>query len=67
MKTKYLNMLVVMLLFLSGCNREESITPTSICTTPAAIYHSKGEAFQNIIDNYTAKGLPGIALLIKRQ
>ncbi len=65
MKTKYLNMLVVMLLFLSGCNREESITPTSICTTPAAIYHSKGEAFQNIIDNYTAKGLPGIALLIK--
>ncbi|MBL7705138.1 MAG: serine hydrolase [Taibaiella sp.] len=53
------------ILLLSACSRKESITPTEACTVAPAPSHSKGTAFQGIITDYTHKGLPGIALLVK--
>lgn len=53
------------ILLLSACSRKESITPTEACTVAPAPSHSKGMAFQGIITDYTHKGLPGIALLVK--
>lgn len=53
------------ILLLSACSRKESITPTEACTVAPAPLHSKGTAFQEIITDYTRKGLPGIALLVK--
>ena len=53
------------ILLLSSCARKNSITPTEVCTVAPVSAHSKGAAFQEIIGEYTQKGLPGIALLVK--
>lgn len=59
-----ISILLALLVFI-GCKKNNSITETAVCTfTPSAV-HSKGSAFQGIIDDYTKKGLPGIVLLIK--
>lgn len=61
-----LRLLVPLILILwSSCKRKESITPTDVCTYTPAAAHTKGPAFQAIIDRYTQKGLPGIVLLVK--
>lgn len=58
-------LLLAGLLLLGSCSRKASITPTDVCTVAPAASHSKGAAFQEVIDQYTQKGLPGIALLVK--
>jgi len=61
-----LRLLVPLILILwSSCKKKESITPTDVCTYTPAAAHTKGPAFQAIIDRYTQKGLPGIVLLVK--
>ena len=46
-----------------GCQKE-SIGHTTACTyTPTM--HPKAQAYQAVLDNYTAKGLPGISALIR--
>ncbi|RYD99674.1 MAG: class C beta-lactamase-related serine hydrolase [Sphingobacteriales bacterium] len=53
------------ILLLSACSRKESIMPTGVCTVAPSPSHTKGTAFQEIIETYTQKGLPGIVLLVK--
>ncbi len=62
---KFRVLLPLILMLWSSCKRKESITPTDVCTYTPAAAHTKGAAFQNIMDEYTQKGLPGIVLLIK--
>ncbi len=58
-------MILAGVLLLSACSRKGSITPTEVCSVATAPSHSKGTAFQEIIADFTHKGLPGIALLVK--
>ncbi|HRP90334.1 MAG TPA: serine hydrolase [Edaphocola sp.] len=64
MKNKITILFSIAFLFAS-CLQKPSITPTDECLMTAPSPHSKGAAFQDIITQYSAKGLPGIALLVK--
>jgi len=59
-----LGIVVLFLLVFVACKKEEIISPTFTCTEDTNVYpHPKGVRFQQIIDEYTQKGLPGISLL----
>lgn len=62
---KFRLLIPLILILWSSCKKKESITPTEVCTYTPAGAHTKGAAFQDIIDAYTQKGLPGIVLLVK--
>ncbi len=47
-----------------SCSKK-TIEATQTCSGPVYPAHPKGTLFQATIDNYTQKGLPGIALLVK--
>lgn len=49
---------------LFSCSKK-TIEATQICTAPVFPAHAKSAQFQSVIDKYTQKGLPGIALLIR--
>jgi D-alanyl-D-alanine carboxypeptidase len=54
------------LAMINGCNKTE-IGPTQPCSPinpDSSATHPKGAAFQSLLDEYVAKGLPGAALLI---
>ncbi|HTO15722.1 MAG TPA: serine hydrolase domain-containing protein [Edaphocola sp.] len=51
--------------FFYACMQKPSIEPTAACLVSPTASHSKGVAFQDIIDDFTEKGLPGISLLVK--
>lgn len=57
---------LVVLMFIS-CSKEVNHTDTLNCTQTIehSLVHSKSEAFQNHINSYIAKGLPGISMLIE--
>lgn len=57
---------IVMLLTFTGC-REDEIRPTETCTVsaPSPDEHPKAQIFQNVLDQYTRKGLPGISMLVR--
>lgn len=57
---------VAALVLFGACERAE-IQPTDFCVADAVAVHSKADLYQGIIDEYTRKGLPGIALLIRDQ
>jgi D-alanyl-D-alanine carboxypeptidase len=59
----FLLLIVVSTAFFS-CSKK-TIEATQICTVPAFPQHAKAVTFQAVIDKYTQKGLPGIALLIR--
>lgn len=65
---RYLLFLVLMSgLFLTGC-KEDEIGPTQSCalTQPdSSQLHPKNEAFVELLNKYTHKGLPGIILLVR--
>jgi D-alanyl-D-alanine carboxypeptidase len=55
--------------FLSACNQEELIQPTSNCTYSGEFTinesHPKAAAIQSLMDKYLVKGIPGATVLIK--
>ncbi|MFT5168786.1 MAG: D-alanyl-D-alanine carboxypeptidase [Saprospiraceae bacterium] len=54
-------------ILLIGCKKDE-IQPTSNCNIPAwdnSSEHPDGSDFQEILEEYTTKGLPGISILIR--
>ncbi len=66
MKKSFL--LFISVLLLVGCTKH-FIKPTVICMDnqdfiESSNNHPKGDALQNILDSYTAEGIPGITLLI---
>ncbi|HMQ64351.1 MAG TPA: hypothetical protein PKE06_26950, partial [Flavilitoribacter sp.] len=56
----------VMLLLIWSCQKDP-IRPTVACTVsaPSPDEHPKAAIYRSIIDQYTAGGLPGIAILIR--
>ncbi|HAD14593.1 MAG TPA: hypothetical protein DCF33_19380 [Saprospirales bacterium] len=58
---------LLVLLLPNACQKVE-IGHTEACTNiPAGIMHPKAAAYQAVVDKYTAKGLPGISILIRDQ
>jgi D-alanyl-D-alanine carboxypeptidase len=71
MKLPILRCILLILIFCStsSCNKE-FIEATSTCTTtlpPTSNTHPKAGAYQQLLDTYTKRGLPGIFLLIRDQ
>ena len=64
MKPVYALLLFAGSLHLCSCSKK-TIEATQVCTMPDLPAHAKATRFQAVIDNYTQKGLPGIALLVK--
>lgn len=56
--------ILALALTLNTCQKDE-IRPSATCTPKMAQQHPKGALYQEVIDEYTRKGLPGIALLIR--
>lgn len=56
--------ILALALTLPTCQKDE-IRPSANCTPNMAQQHPKGALYQEVIDEYTRKGLPGIALLIR--
>jgi len=54
----------VSLLSISSCSKK-TIEATFVCEAPSLPTHPKQQGFSDIINKFTDKGLPGIALLIK--
>ena len=56
-----------LLLMLMWSCQKDPIRPTNACTVsaPSPDEHPKAAIYQSVIDQYTAKGLPGIAILIR--
>jgi D-alanyl-D-alanine carboxypeptidase len=52
------------LLLLLSCQSID-IGPTDICTSTETPAHPKASIYQAVLDDYRAKGLPGIAILIR--
>ncbi len=50
--------------FFTACERAE-IQPTDLCMPAMSEAHAKADLYQGVIDEYTRKGLPGIAVLIR--
>lgn len=48
----------------SSCSRK-TIEATQVCSSPAYPAHPKAARFQAVLDAYTQKGLPGMALLVR--
>ena len=62
------SLLITSVLLLAGCTKH-FIKPTAICMDnqdfiQSSINHPKGNTLQNILESYTAEGIPGITLLI---
>jgi D-alanyl-D-alanine carboxypeptidase len=60
-------LLILMLTGIVSC-KEKAISPTEDCSidyTDSSAVHPKAQVFQNVLDKYVSKGLPGITLLIK--
>jgi D-alanyl-D-alanine carboxypeptidase len=72
MNNRFLNILLVFFiagLMLTSCKKDE-IQPTTNCDIPTSdnsLAHLDGDNFQRVIDKYTAKGLPGISILIRNE
>ncbi len=72
MNTRLLNIYFVFFilgLLLAGC-KEDQIKATTNCNIPSwdnSSEHLNGANFQKVIDEYTAKGLPGISILIRNE
>jgi D-alanyl-D-alanine carboxypeptidase len=64
MKPAYLFLFFIGSLCLASCSKK-TIEATQVCTMPALPPHAKATRFQSVIDSYTHKGLPGIALLVR--
>ncbi len=64
MKSLYILLLFVCSLYLCSCSKK-TIEATQVCTMPNLPAHAKSARFKAVLDNYTQKGLPGIALLVK--
>jgi len=56
--------LTIALSAFTSCSKT-TIEATQTCIAPALPAHVKGARFQAVIDQFTTKGLPGIALLVK--
>lgn len=56
--------LPILLLFMLSC-QTELIGPTTSCNGNTTPNHPKAAQYQQVIDNYVAKGLPGISILIR--
>ena len=60
-------LILALILILSGC-KDNLIAPTVVCTEDAGITlnssHPKAAALQAKMDEYIAKGVPGITVLI---
>jgi len=54
----------LMAILLFSCSKK-TIEATQVCTAPAYPAHPKAGRFQDVLDTYTQKGLPGIALLVR--
>ncbi len=72
MNNRLINIFFVFLVFgllWMGC-KEDQIKPTTNCNIPTwdnSSEHLDGPDFQKVIDEYTAKGLPGISILIRNE
>lgn len=64
MKTKNIFFYLLLLTFLAACQRDE-IGPSQSCNGIAMDNHPKATRYQQVIDKYVAKGLPGISILIR--
>ena len=64
MRTKYLLIAIIGLLSFSACQKK-TINESQTCSSADFSSHPKALVFQNLIDEYTGKGLPGITLLVK--
>ena len=65
MTNKYLIFSIILTyICLIGCNEDE-ISGTEDCNSTASGIHPKAMIYQSVIDKYTAKGLPGISILIR--
>lgn len=64
-KIKYILALFVLLWTISSCQKRDDLAQSKTCAVEEAAYHSKAAAFQDILEQYQAKGIPGISLLIK--
>ncbi|WP_118972432.1 serine hydrolase domain-containing protein [Taibaiella koreensis] len=63
---KLLTRLCFLLLVSAGAScSKKTIEATQVCTTPSYPTHPKAASFQGVLDAYTQKGLPGIALLVR--
>lgn len=62
---KYITYLfLIPALLLTACSKK-TIEATQVCTMPVLPAHPKTAQFQAVLDLYTGKGLPGIALLVR--
>ncbi|MBN2683026.1 MAG: serine hydrolase [Bacteroidales bacterium] len=69
MKTIILTITIFALAILNSC-KEDTIKTTSPCvleTADSSSFHPKNGIYQNLINQYVAKGIPGITLLIQDQ
>lgn len=57
-------LLPILLLFLTAC-QTDLIGPTTPCNGSTTPNHPKAAQYQQVMDNYVAKGLPGISILIR--
>jgi D-alanyl-D-alanine carboxypeptidase len=58
------------LVYLISCNPDEKIPYTNACTLPpgdSSSIHPKASEYQAVLDEFTRKGLPGIAAAIRDQ
>ncbi len=68
MNTRHWMIYSCLMVFLLASCRKPDIGPSSSCTNitdPSWVNHPQAAAFQQIIDTYTAKGLPGISVYIQ--
>ncbi len=59
---------IVIVLFSNGCIKDEKIGATESCildVNDSSIVHPKAMEYQSLIDQFTAKGLPGISIAIR--
>jgi len=61
----FLFLFLFALLLLGGCKKELSIDASDSCDVMVQGTHPNSNEFQALIDDYTKKGLPGIALLVR--
>ncbi len=72
MNNRSINIVFVFLVFgllLASCKKDQ-IQPTQDCNIPEwdnSSEHLDGSDFQELIDEYTTKGLPGISILIRNE
>lgn len=61
--------LIIALFIIASACKEPAIPPTSSCDidfADSSASHPKAAAYQDIVNRYVKKGLPGITLYIRR-